>query len=677
MGKIAAIIQARLGSSRLPNKVISDFNGKYLIEFLISRVKKCSDIDEIYLATTEQSEDDILIEVAKKLGINFSRGSKNDVLSRYIKTIKNSDADTIIRLTGDCPFLDPKLISEVIKDFKGKEVDYLSNCYPPTFPDGLDIEIFTRESLLISGEKCKNVFQREHVTIWIRESGEFKVGVYKYIEDLSKIRLTIDEPEDLIVARNIIKNFNGDNYFDWQEIIRLYKNKPNLFLKNKSFIRNEGMKMSSGEKLWRRAKRVIPGGNMLLSKRPEMFLSNGWPSYFSKSKGCKIWDLDGNEYIDMSIMGIGTNVLGYGNNNVDNAVRKVIENGNMSTPNCPEEVALAEKLVELHPWSDMVRFARSGGEANAIAVRIARAFSKKDKVAICGYHGWHDWYLATNLKDNLGLKDHLLPGLEPNGVPKGLEGTVIPFKYNDLDEIKNIVNNNEIGVIKMEVERSIPPNNGFLERIRKLCDENQIILIFDECTSGFRENFGGLHLKYNVEPDMAMFGKALGNGYAITAVIGKKEIMEEAQNTFISSTFWTERIGPTAALKTLEIMEDIKSWDQITKKGLYYKNKLQELASKYNLKLNITGLPALTTYTFESRNSLKYKTYITQEMLKENFLASNAFYASTCHSKEILDMFFQNLDTIFFKIKKCEEEDLKIDELLDFECCHSGFKRLN
>ncbi len=264
---------------------------------------------------------------------------------------------------------------------------------------------------------------------------------------------------------------------------------------------------------------------MLFSKRPEMFLPEKWPAYFSKAKGCKVWDLDGKEYTDMSIMGIGTNILGYGHSEVDEAVLKVVKQGNMSTFNCPEEVYLAERLLDLHPWADMVRFARSGGEANAIAIRIARAAVGKDKVAICGYHGWHDWYLAANLGNETSLDGYLLPGLEPRGVPRSLKDTTLPFNYNDLDSLKKLVQDHDIGIIKMEVSRSVGPQKGFLESVRKLATEKNIILIFDECTSGFRETFGGLHKKYGVEPDITIFGKTLGNGYAITAVLGRGEIM--------------------------------------------------------------------------------------------------------------------------------------------------------
>ena len=331
--------------------------------------------------------------------------------------------------------------------------------------------------------------------------------------------------------------------------------------------------MNKGQKLYLKAKKLIPGGTMLLSKRPEMYLPDLWPAYFSRAKGCRVWDLDGNKFYDCSTMSVGTNSLGYSNKEIDNTVQNILKLGNMSTLNCPEEVLLAEKLIEINPWSDMVRFARSGGEANAIAIRIARAASGKDNVAICGYHGWHDWYLAANHVNNDELSAHLIQGLNPVGVPKNLNGSVFPFNYNDYNYLEQLVNEKNIGVIKMEVVRNLKPKDNFLQKIRELASKKGIVLVFDECTSGFRESFGGIHKKYDVEPDMAMYGKTFGNGYAITAVVGKKNVMEAAQRTFISSTFWTERIGPSAALKTLEIMEREKSWEQITDLGVYMRKK--------------------------------------------------------------------------------------------------------
>ena len=433
--------------------------------------------------------------------------------------------------------------------------------------------------------------------------------------------------------------------------------------------------MGKGQKLYLKAKSIIAGGNMLLSKRPEMFLPNQWPSYFSKTKGSKVWDLEGREYID-TLMMPGTNILGYNHPEVDEAVMKIIKDGNMSTLNAPEEVELAEQLINLHPWAEMVRFARSGGEANSIAIRIARAASGKDNVAFCGYHGWHDWYLASNLADSNGLDGHLLPGLSPNGVPRNLKGSVHPFEYNDFDTLESLVTSKNIGVIKMEVFRNKEPENNFLEKVRRLATDKNIVLVFDECTSGFRKSFGGLHKIYGVEPDMAMFGKALGNGYAVTAVIGRKEMMKAAESTFISSTFWTERIGSAAGIATLKVMEREKSWESITETGEIITKQWKELAKEFDLSITTTGLAALTGFSFKSSNSLAYKTFITQEMLKAGYLAATAFYTSTSHTREIVSGYFAALKPIFAIIKECEE-GRDIMSLLEGPIAHNGFKRLN
>jgi len=433
--------------------------------------------------------------------------------------------------------------------------------------------------------------------------------------------------------------------------------------------------MGKGQKLYSKAKQIVAGGNMLLSKRPEMFLPEQWPSYFSKSKGCEVWDLDGKKYID-TLMMPGTNSLGYNYEEIDEAVKETINSGNMSTLNAPEEVELTERLIELHPWADMARFARSGGEANSVAIRLARAASGKDNVAFCGYHGWHDWYLASNLSDSKGLDGHLLPGLDPHGVPKNLKDSVHPFEYNNFDKLEEIVKTKNIGVIKMEVYRNKEPENNFLHRVRKLANEHNIVLVFDECTSGFRKNFGGLHKLYDVEPDVAMFGKALGNGYAVTAVLGKREVMQAAEKSFISSTFWTERIGSSAALATLKAMDKEKSWEKITSTGESINKEWIKLSQEYELPITISGLAALTTFTFKSKNALAYKTLITQEMLKKGYLAATAVYVCTAHTPEIIKTYLENLKPLFQTIKECEE-GRDVMKLLEGPIAHSGFKRLN
>jgi glutamate-1-semialdehyde 2,1-aminomutase len=674
--KIIAIVQARMGSTRLPNKVLRTINDIPMIGLLLTRLALSKELDQIIVATSLDPRNEPLISYVKERGFACEQGSESDVLDRFVRAAESHDADVVVRITGDCPLVDADLVDEAVAFFKTHDYDYISNSNPPTFPDGLDIEVFRFNALKQASQESYEDFDREHVTPYIRGSDKFTKMNLSHLIDLSSHRWTVDELSDFEVIESIFKHFYPRVNFSWLEVLDLQEGCPHLFQKNQKIMRNEGAAMGTGQKLWKRAKQIIPGGNMLLSKRPEMFLPDQWPAYFSKAKGCKVWDLDGKEYIDMCIMGIGTNTLGYGHPDIDAAVLETVVAGNMSTLNCPEEVYLAEKLIELHPWADMVRFARSGGEANAIAIRIARAASGKDKVAICGYHGWHDWYLSANLGDDESLDGHLLPGLEPKGVPRNLQGTVFPFIYNDFDGLKKLVNAQDIGVIKMEVARNKGPENQFLEKVRKLATDRGIVLIFDECTSGFRETFGGLHKKYGVEPDMAMFGKALGNGYGITATIGKRAVMEAAQSTFISSTFWTERIGPTAAVATLKVMEKIKSWETITQTGLNIRDGWQNLANKYELNIDHWGLPALTGFTFQSQNALAYKTLITQEMLKKGYLTGNSIYVCIEHNPDIIKDYFDTLDPIFGLVKDCEM-GLDVTGLLKGPICHGGFKRLN
>ena len=434
--------------------------------------------------------------------------------------------------------------------------------------------------------------------------------------------------------------------------------------------------MKKGQKLYISAKKIILGGNMLLSKRPEIFLPELWPAYFSKAQGINVWDLNKIKYTDM-ICAVGQSILGYSNKKLNSKIIKIIKMGNMTTLNCPEEVELTKKLLSLHPWAQMAKYARSGGEANAIAIRIARAASKKDEVAICGYHGWHDWYLSVNLKGKNKLSKHLLKGLEPVGVPRSLKNSVHPFTYGNYEELVKIVKNKNIGTIKMEVSRGNLPDVSFLKKVRKLATKKKIILIFDECTSGFRQCFGGLHMKYKVYPDIAMFGKALGNGFAITSVIGKKAIMQKAGNSFISSTFWTERIGFVAGVETLKLMNNKKSWKKIVESGKYFNLKIKNLSLKYDLSIKISGIESITSFNFISKNNIAYKTFITQEMLKKKYLASNQIFLTILHSKKIIDKYIDNLDPIFKKISYFEKNNIIIKKFIKKNVCHQTFQRLN
>ena len=670
------ILQARKNSSRLPGKIYLKILDKTIIEILMMRLSKVRNVENFILAVPKKDRNKTLTKIASKYNFKVFYGSEKDVLLRYYNAAKKFNVKNIVRITADCPLADPNLIDKYIKSFYEKKIDILSNCFLPTLPDGLDVEIFKFSVLEFANKNIKNILHREHVINHLYKKKKFKIYHSKQKKNYSKMRLTLDYKEDFKVFEYIFKKFKYDFLVDYKKVINFLDANPNIKKLNQKFKRNEGMFYGTGQKKWVYANSLIPGGSMLYSKKAENFLYKFWPSYFSKSKKIFLWDLDGNKYMDF-IFAVGTNLLGYSNSKINNSVIDSIKKGNMTTLNCPEEVDLASKLVEMHPWSSMVKFSRSGGEANAIAIRIARAYVKKNNVAICGYHGWHDWYMASNFENRNNLNNHLMPNISIKGVSTSLRNSCYSFEYNDYEKVKSLIEKNKVGTIIMEVFRSVEPKNNFLKKIRKLCDETGTVLIFDECTSGFRENFGGLHLKYKIYPDMAMFGKALGNGHAITAVIGKREIMEAANNTFISSTFWTERSGYSAAIKTLELMKKNKTWLKISKMGKYIDKEWKKLAKKNNIKIQTSGLPGLKNFNFISKDNIKYKFLITQEMLKKKILASNCIYLSTEHTLAYVKIYLKELEGVFKIIGKCENKILNIDSHITIPENLSLFKRYN
>lgn len=437
------------------------------------------------------------------------------------------------------------------------------------------------------------------------------------------------------------------------------------------------LSMGKSQRLYKRAKALIPGGTQLLSKRPEMLLPELWPAYYSKAKGCYIWDLDGRKYTDMSYMGVGSCILGYADKDVNGAVKEVVDKGSMSTLNAPEEVELAELLIRIHPWAEMVRYARSGGEAMSIAVRIARAVTGKDVVLFCGYHGWHDWYLSANIASNRALDGHLLPGLSSLGVPRYLKGTSYPFRYNDIDDFLKLIKRfrGRIGAIVLEPVRNANPEKDFIKAIHKAAKLSNAVLIIDEITSGFRLVAGGAHQLFEIKPDIAVFAKGMSNGFPMAAVIGKAAIMEKAQDTFISSTYWTERVGPAAALATIA---KIKKYDvprHLIRTGRNVQEGWKAAASKYKLDIDVSGVYPLGHFSFKYKEPLVLKTLFTQLMLERGFCASTAFYASLAHTETHVKKYLNAVGESFDIMAKAVRSGMP-GKHLKGPVCHAGFKRL-
>jgi len=432
---------------------------------------------------------------------------------------------------------------------------------------------------------------------------------------------------------------------------------------------------NTGQKYLKKAKKIIPGGNQLLSKRSEIFLPEQWPNYYKKAKGYKVWDLDGKQYYDFAGMGVTSCTLGYSNPELNKAIKKAVDESGMCTLNALDEFYLAKELLKIHKWAGMAKFCKSGGEACLVAIRIARAFTSKQKIAFCGYHGWHDWYLAANLSNSKSLDNQLLKGLKTKGVSKSHKDSIFSFDYNDFVSLEKIVSKHKknLGIIIMEPMRAVEPKKKFLEKIREISKKNNIVLIFDEITSGFHDKYGGIHLKYKINPDIAIFGKSLGNGYPISSIIGKKKIMNTAQDSFISSTMWTDKIGFVAASKTLEILKKQKINKKISSQGKIIKKTWYEISRKYSVPIEIFGQDSMPGFKFIHKKNLEISTFFTQEMLKKKFLASTTITITAAYDNEIINKYLKAFELIFNKINFCI---LNNKFPLEGPIKHSTFQRL-
>lgn len=695
-GKVVAILQARMSSTRLPGKVLRPILGRPMIELQLERMKRCSRLDELVVATSVRPDDNPLADLCSQIGTKVFRGSLENVLDRFYQAALIHSAVHVVRFTGDCPLIDPEIVDTLVDFYFEKGVAYATYCRPPSLPDGLDAEIFSFAALKTAWGEAVSSYDLEHVTPYIvKRPDRFPAANWVYSENLSCMRWTVDEPEDLNFVSAIFEALYPSNpAFGMQDVLDLLRRRPEIGAMNCMHRRKPGcetieesessssreekvMNIPKSMALQERAKTRIPGLSQLLSKRPDRFSYGVWPCYFSRAEGARVWDLDGNEYVDMSIGGIGATVLGYQDPDVDAPVKEAISRGVACSLNCPEEVELAELLCELHPWAEMVRFARGGGEAMAVAVRLARAATGREKVAFCGYHGWHDWYLAANLGTENALGEHLISGLDPAGVPRGLAGTAIPFSYNDIEALNAIVaeHGRELAAVILEPIRSTPPKGEFLSRVRELADSCGAALVVDEVSAGLRMNTGGAHLVLGLTPDVAVFSKSLGNGYAVAAIIGRSWVMEAAQKSFISSTNWTERIGPVAALATLKKHRAVDAGKHLVAVGEAVQAGWRRLAGKHGIHVHVSGIPPLSHFAFEVPDPLSAKAYFVQRMLEEGFLASTAFYSMYAHTFDHVNDYLAAVDRVFREVATAVAAG-NIRENLRGRPAVSGFGRL-
>ncbi len=633
-----AIIQARLGSSRLPGKTLADVGGKPMLERVLERLRACAGVEEVILATTTEKRDEPLAEFARARGLKLFRGSESDVLDRITQAARQFGARDILRVTPDCPLVDPGVIGEVLDLYRTGRYDYVSNTLGRRYPDGLDAEVFSFAALEASWKEARLSSEREHVTAYLLKHPErFRIGQVEAPADYAEMKWSVDTEEDLKFVREVYEQLGGKGLFSMKDVLGLAR-------RGGSRMVNEGYYRSLGEDpapevpsrglersrvLAEKAAALIPGGSQTLSKGPTQFVQGIAPSFLVKGEGCRVWDVDGNEYMDCA-MALGPVILGYRDPDVDAAVRRQLEDGaSFSLPH-PLEVEVAERLSALIPCAERVRFGKNGSDVTSGAVRLARAVTGRDLIACCGYHGWQDWFIGTTPR-NLG-------------VPHSVRSLTLPFEYNNLESLRKIFRENpgRVAGVILEPVGVVEPHPGFLEGVRELARREGALLVFDEILTGFRLSMGGAQSYFGVEPDLACFGKAIANGLPLSALVGKAKFMSKLEEVFFSFTFGGETLSLAAAAAALRKLEEKKVPDHLWQQGRRLQDGFRVLARQSGLegKVECLGLPPRTVVNFNGRDaaeSLSMKSVFQQECIKRGVLFTGSHMLSFRHGQAEVD----------------------------------------
>jgi len=637
--KVLCIIQARMSSNRLPKKALADLNGKPAIIRMIQRVKKSQLIDKLVLATGKSNDNDVLEKLVKQFTqINVFRGENNDVLSRFVDVSKKYRADIIVRLTGDCPLIDPELIDKAIQLLIDKKADYVSNILKRTYPDGLDVEVFNFDTLLKVDKISQDSFSKEHVTTYmhgLRRSKNNLKDIKKIsLEnsvDFSNLRWTLDEEKDLDFLNSVFKGISEQA--KWQDIISFLMNNPGIQLLNKEISLNEGAKKNNknslisryknSNKLFKKSIKYIPLGSQTFSKSYMQWPKGVAPLYIDRARGAKIIDIDGNDYIDY-VLGLLPISLGYCDYDVDLAVMKQVNKGSIYSMPSKLETELAEKLVEIIPSAEMVRFGKNGSDVTTAAIRLARAYTGKELVAVSGYHGWHDWYIGTSSRDL--------------GVPKSVKKLTKKFVFNDLNNLISLIKKfpNKFAAVIVEPAGLEVTDNSYLKNLKNICKREKIILIFDEIISGFRIDIGGAQKFYGVVPDISCFGKSMANGYPLSALVGKRKIMKLMEEIFFSSTFGGETISLAASIATISKMQKLNTINKVKINGRKIIKGISKIILNNNMEDYITisdndWWPKLIINSPLEDESL-FISLLRQEFLKNGLMLSSTFNLCYEHS---------------------------------------------
>lgn len=681
--RILAIVQARLGSTRLPGKVLADIEGEPMLSRVVSRVARSRTVNGVIVATSDAKADDRIVELCRQKDVAVFRGNQEDVLERVYQAAKAHKAEIIVRVTADCPLIDPAVIDRVVAAYLADDCDYASNTLVCTYPDGLDAEVFSFVALETTWREASRQTDREHVTPYLRSSGRFRL---RNVEcelgrSFSHLRWTVDLPIDLAFARAVYARMKQKPDFGWQDVLGLLDAEPSIAALNRGSMRNEGYYHSLAQEpavparvrslqksleLKAKAEFLIPGATQTLSKGSTQYVQGVAPVFLSRAKGSHVWDVDGNEYIDYP-MALGPIILGHGYPAVDDAVRRQMADGvSYSLPH-PLEVAVAERIIAMVPCAEMVRFGKNGSDATAGAVRVARAYTGRDLIACCGYHGWQDWYIGSTSFNR--------------GVPQGVQQLTLPFEYNQIDSLERLFTEHpgQVAGVILEPIGLVEPQNDFLQEIKELCRREGALLIFDEVITGFRLAPGGAQEYFGVTPDLACFGKAMANGYPLSAVVGLRAIMQTFESVFFSFTFGGEALSLAAALATLTEIVEKKviphNWEQ----GRKLQDGAQVLARAFGVDrlVRCAGLPPRTVMSFSDecgRDDLLVKSLFQQECLKRGVLFSGGHNLCFSHTDEDIEYTLRVYRTALEIVGQAVRRN-RVEEMLEGEPVQPVFRK--
>jgi glutamate-1-semialdehyde aminotransferase/spore coat polysaccharide biosynthesis protein SpsF (cytidylyltransferase family) len=692
--KTVLITQARMGSSRFPNKIAKEILGKSLLEIHLGRIKKAKCIDEIIVATTTNVEDEIVFNNAVKWGFKSFRGSENDVLDRFYQSIKYIKPEWVVRATSDCPLIDPELIDTIINFCLDNNLDYCTNG-SSTFPDGTDVEVFKFSCLEEMWNKAELLSEREHVTPYLinrsnlNGKNEFKAAKFTCLKDWSDVRITIDNEEDFLVIQKLITDYGVDK--DWEFYAqKYYDDKLNLI--NGFISRNEGYsksvendkKIMNKSEFVKKIHELIPGGAHTYSKGDDQFSANA-PTGIQKGKGAWLWDINSDKYLDCS-MGLGSVTLGHAYEPVLQAVTDQLAFGvNFQRPSLIE-LAAAEKFLSLLPNQDMIKFSKNGSTVTTAAVKLARAFTGRDLVAFPydhPFYSYDDWFIGKTACNK--------------GVPKAFSELSVTFKSCDIDSLEKMFRDNsgKVACVIMEPEKfhcgpqcSCQGATGaYLKAAIELCHKNGALFILDEMVTGFKVDFPGCVTKYNINPDMITWGKGIANGFSCSALTGTREVMSQGgilekgkEKVFlISTTHGAEGHSLAALMATIDFYKDENIVDGIHEKGKQIIDATRSIIDKHGMQEYIQALDSVWTPVWifhgkEEKNSLSYKTFFMQEMVKSGVLFQGAIVPSLSHGREEIDFFLIAFEKAVIAYKGVIENN-NLSEKLEGESIKPVFRQ--